>query len=197
MTPVAVPRVRQRKNAYTLFALIAVGFLGVLGLLGGVYSIVTDKGSKGPDPKTVSEDKKAPPVVEEKKAPPVVEDKNVDPDRRAAEYALSIGSLVCVNEEVAERTLANLPREAFRLTSFDGGYQNAKLTDAGLANSKDSQTLRTVSPCETEHVHDDSLAHFKGCKNLKILSLANIRGDGEGSLRIKNRRINRPIAGLM
>src|SRR5262249_38560932 len=97
-----------------------------------------------------------------------------DPDRRAAEYALSIGGSVCVNDEDAGRTAASLPRETFRLTSFGGGYQKQKLNDAGLGNFKGCKKLASPSLWETWQADDAGLAYFKDCKALKSLSLVNL-----------------------
>jgi serine/threonine protein kinase len=65
----AAPSAVSRKTYYALFGLIAVGLLGsVLALAGGLYYFVF-AGGKGPDPKTVAEENKAPPVVEDKQQP--------------------------------------------------------------------------------------------------------------------------------
>ncbi len=118
----------------------------------------------------------------------------VDPDRRAAEYVLSVGGTVRVND--AERQItaaADLPAAAFRLTScvLIGGQQltdtglasfkdcknlnylnlnNTKATDAGLAHFKDCRNLAYVFIAATQ-VTDAGLAHFKNCKNLRGLNL--------------------------
>ncbi len=80
---------------------------------------------------------------------------SADPDRRAAEYVLSIGGRVEINDVPQEITdVAALPKEPFRLTRVNL-LENKQVTDAGLA-------------------------HFQGCKSLKRLVLDGnpIRGPG-------------------
>ena len=58
---------------------------------------------------------------------------SLDPDRRAAEYVLSIGGTVRVNGNDSDiRTKADLPTGTFRLTHV-GLNQNKQVTDSGLA----------------------------------------------------------------
>ena len=143
----------------------------------GKYTVEAHKDGKVVSRKLVSVTKNGREVVRvsQEAAPDrKVAGEQKDPDRRAAEYALSVGGSVCVNDEDAERTAASLPRQAFRLTSFGGGYQNKKLTDAGLANFKGCKNLTSLSLWETEQVHDAGLAYFKDCKDLKSLFLVNI-----------------------
>jgi hypothetical protein len=94
----------------------------------------------------------------------------LDPDRQAAEYALSIGGQVRVNgEERDVNAAAGLPGKAFRLTwvSLSG---NKQVTDAGLAAFKDCKNLTWLSVRFTA-VRDAGLAHFKDCKALTGLDL--------------------------
>ena len=73
---------------------------------------------------------------------------SADPDRRAAEYVLSVGGMVWVNgQDRAIKAVADLPGEAFRLTTCLLYLSGPKVSDAGLA-------------------------HFKNCKGLAILNLA-------------------------
>lgn len=174
--PAAAARSTSRRKAP--YALIAAGALGLLVVLGGVYYIATHKTTREPKKEAVAEEKQTPPV-------PPVEDKKVDPDRRAAEYVLSVGGYICINDDPDARPTTVLPREAFRLTAFHGGYQNQKLNDAGFANFKDCKHLTVISLWETWNVHDAGLAYFKDCKNLKVLSLVNIAFTDEGIANFK------------
>ncbi len=100
-----------------------------------------------------------------KKDPP-----SLDPDRKAAEYVLSIGGVVRVNDEIEElRVVGNLPPGAFRLTWFSL-RDNKRVSDAGLANFKDCKNLTYLDVWGTQ-VGDAGLAHFKDCKNLTELIL--------------------------
>ena len=123
-----------------------------------------------------------------------------DPDRRAAEYVLSRGGMVKVNEQEQEiKAKTDLPREPFRLTSVDLGpamhqldhgltsfkgctnlvhlslianpiFESAPYTDEGLANFKDCKKLTSLH-LNGSGVTDAGLLPFQECKNLTILSL--------------------------
>ena len=83
-----------------------------------------------------------------------------DPDRAAAEYALSVGGIVQVNGEGRElKTAAELPKERFILTALNLNG-NAKVTDAGLAHFKDCKGLAYLGLGGTA-VTDAGLAHLK------------------------------------
>jgi serine/threonine protein kinase/formylglycine-generating enzyme required for sulfatase activity/Leucine-rich repeat (LRR) protein len=95
---------------------------------------------------------------------------DTDPDRDAAEYVLSIGGVVQVNDKADElRALSDLPPGAFRLT---GAFLalNQQVTDAGLARFKDCENLAHLDLNGTP-VTDAGLAHFAKCKNLASLEL--------------------------
>ncbi len=91
-------------------------------------------------------------------------------DRKAAEYALSIGGMVQVNEQDRKLdNVADLPREPFRLTTVDL-HSNQQVSDAGLANFKDCKNLTRLVLNKTK-VSDAGLANFKNCKELTYLDL--------------------------
>ena len=93
-----------------------------------------------------------------------------DPDRQAAEYVLTIGGSVSVNDEDGFlKAVADLPRGAFRLTVVFLD-DNPHLADKGLAVFKDCKNLRSLLVRGTK-VSDVGLANFKGCKNLTWLNL--------------------------
>ncbi len=94
---------------------------------------------------------------------------SLDPDRRAAEYVLSIGGAVKVNEAGQEiKAAADLPRESFRLTSIN--LWQKQTTAAGLAVFKDCKNLKELE-LHRSNVTDAGLAHFKDCKDLTFLNL--------------------------
>jgi eukaryotic-like serine/threonine-protein kinase len=118
------------------------------------------------------------------------------PDRRAAEYVISIGGIVRVNDQSRELIVAvDLPREPFRLTGVrlpnnqqvsDAGLaafkgcknvkeldvRRSRITDAGLAYFKDCQNLTQLEVSHTQ-ITDAGAAYFKGRTNLTFLSLYN------------------------
>jgi serine/threonine protein kinase len=105
-----------------------------------------------------------PQVVPEEQTPPT------DPDRRAAEYVLSIGGIVKVNGQDQEvKAGADLPREPFRLTA--ASLYNNQVTDAGLVCFKDCEGLTKLELLGTS-VSDAGLAHFKDRKDLEHLALS-------------------------
>ena len=95
-----------------------------------------------------------------------------DPDRRAAEYVLSIGGTVWVNggtvweNEPGQqiKSAADLPRESFRLTGVPLGG-NKQVTDAGLAVLRDCKNLTLLQLIDTP-LTDAGLAHLKNCGDL-------------------------------
>ena len=66
-----------------------------------------------------------------------------DPDRRAAEYVLSIGGRVCVNDGLsAIAAVAELPRGRFRLTCVDL-HVHQQVTNEGLAVVKEREPFQS------------------------------------------------------
>jgi hypothetical protein len=95
-----------------------------------------------------------------------------DPDRGAAEWVLSIGGTIKINENGSEREIksgGDLSRGTFELTVADLD-RNPKLTDAGLACFKDCKNLTALNLNNTQ-VSDAGLAYFKDCKHLTTLAL--------------------------
>ena len=92
-------------------------------------------------------------------------------DRKGAEYVLSIGGTVKVNGYKREvKAVADLPHEAFRLTSAALAH-NQQANDAGLAHLKDCKNLNEINLYGTK-VGDAGLEFFKDCKNLNVLNLS-------------------------
>jgi serine/threonine protein kinase/Leucine-rich repeat (LRR) protein len=121
---------------------------------------IVEKSAPKPDPTTT------PPKKE-----PEIKFIAGDPDRRAAEYVLSIGGHVQINDKDQWLIAAPLPKEPFRLTAVTLNL-NPKVTDAGLAHFMDCKHL-THLHLDFTQVTDVGLAYFKGCKNLTHLYLGN------------------------
>jgi predicted Zn finger-like uncharacterized protein len=117
------------------------------------------------EPLAAAPEKPAPPTLPKEETP------DLDPDRKAAEYVLSVGSLARVNDEDRDiRVATDLPKEPFRLTYVDLA-RNPKVNDTGLAAFKGCRNLTTLYLFETGPVSDIGLANFKDCKNLMTLHL--------------------------
>ena len=120
-----------------------------------------------------------------------------DPDRRAAEWVLSVGGRVWLKDQAGEIAAVNdLPTQAFQLDHINL-HGCTKVTEAGFALFKDckqvtSQHLVGASFDETWLAHfahfkeltnlnlgftnvtDAALAHFKDCKKLESLDLTHV-----------------------
>src|SRR5262249_30725449 len=100
---------------------------------------------------------------------------SVDPDRRAAEYVLSIGGGVKVDgAERLIRAAADLPGGFVALTYVDLTL-NKQVTDAGLAVFKDCRNLTILSLYGCGQITDAGMAHFKDSKALKSLYLEHVQ----------------------
>jgi len=118
----------------------------------------------------------------------------MDADRTAAEYVLSRGGWVQVNDEPRQiRVVAELPKMPFRPTvvvliesqqvnaagfaAFKGcihmlflNLENTSADDACVSFLKDCKSLKDLNLAGTR-VSDAGLAHFKGCTQLTTLKL--------------------------
>ena len=96
-----------------------------------------------------------------------------EPDRRAVEYALSIGvSKIKIRTQEAEGFIdpgLGLPKEPFQLTSVDLNG-NQQVTESGLASFKGCRNLTSLYLAGSR-VTDAGLVNFKDCKNLTVLAL--------------------------
>lgn len=94
----------------------------------------------------------------------------IAPDRRAAEYALSIGGKISIGFEGESNSIetASLPKQPFLLTHVN--FRNREVTDAGLAAFEGCKSLVSLS-LEGTAVTDAGMVHFKECKNLEYLNL--------------------------
>jgi Leucine-rich repeat (LRR) protein len=174
--PVLSPAPHKPRRRWPLA--IAAGLLFLIGgglLMQQIFLRITDKDGKTRDIELKPGDRieiveKPAPVETPPKPTPEVKVIAGDPDRSAAEYVLSIGGTVRINDE--ERyitTAANLPKEPFQLTAVSLG-RNPQVTDAGLAHFKDCKNLTQLNLDGTQ-LTDAGLAHFKDCQNLGQLTL--------------------------
>ncbi len=101
---------------------------------------------------------------------------SADPDRRAAEWVLSIGGSISIQENGQERAIGavgDLPHGAFELTVVDL-HDNPKVSDAGLVHFKDCKNL-TVLHLDNTQVSDaclDRLADYPKLTHLFITKTA-------------------------
>ena len=112
-----------------------------------------------------------------------------DPDRRAAEYVLSIGGTIGFMENGKERSItavADLPQGAFALTLLSLNW-NPKASDAGLASCKGCTNIAILNLDGTQ-VSDAGLINFKDCNNLTMLALHGTRVTDAGLALFKGSR---------
>lgn len=108
----------------------------------------------------------------------VVEPKRAaaDPERRAAEWVLSVGGIVGVRVQGVLRggikDMDDLPHETFELVVINLG-QNPSVDDTGLANLRNCRNLEQLNLYNSNLITDAGLAHLKGCGSLTHLNLFN------------------------
>ena len=108
-----------------------------------------------------------------------------DPDRKAAEYVLSIGGQVQVGGGGRNMAAAaELPRDPFRLTSV-GLKDSNQVKKTGLANFKDCHDLTFLGLFDTS-VSDEGLANFQNCTKLTFLNLSRTKISDAGLANFKN-----------
>ena len=134
------------------------------------------------DRRVVRVSREPPPAVSEKKG---IGEPTDQPDRRAADYVLSVGGTVKVagileveNNARSIRNAADLPRELFRLTGCELSSKS-QATDAGLAHFQGCKNLTQLNLAGTQAT-DAGLAHFQGCKNLTYINLSDTQATDAG-----------------
>jgi hypothetical protein len=174
----------RRKRSLLVFAaaLLAVVPLGwwLTGVLRHVQAPDTTPGVKVNDEEPAAHVASgAPARTDPVTATPGAGVKTGDPDRRAAEWVLSVGGGVRVNgQEQDIRSAAELPGEPFRLT-FASLRECKHPIEPGLAHFEGCKDL-THLDLSYNRVSDSGLAHFKGCKKLTFLELLNTGVGNEG-----------------
>jgi serine/threonine protein kinase/formylglycine-generating enzyme required for sulfatase activity len=110
-----------------------------------------------------------------------------DPDRRAAEWVLSIGGRIGIEVDRKERDIAapdRVPPQAFQLRTVRLP-DNPKVSDAGLACASGCRNLKALDLYVTK-VSDAGLAYFKDCKDLDYLSLGGTQVTDAGLANFKH-----------
>ncbi len=108
-----------------------------------------------------------------------------DPDRKAAEYVLSIGGQVQVDGRDRNiNAAAELPRDPFRLT-WVGLKDSNQVSDTGLAKFKECKNLTFLGLFDTS-VSDEGLVNFQNCTRLTFLNLSRTKISDAGLANFKN-----------
>lgn len=166
-TPVSADRPRKkpaRKPSKWPIILTGIAFLAAIGALAGV--VLWLKNPKEKESVVQNSD----PTEKLRPKTPVAKPTAGDPDRKAAEYVLSVGGSVQVNNDRRELTFAaELPKEPFVLKSVNLS-RKGRVTDAGLEVFRGCTTL-TFLDLGTTSVSDAGVANFGGCTHLSLLSL--------------------------
>jgi hypothetical protein len=111
------------------------------------------------------------------------------PERSAAEWALSIGAKIHINENGNERPIGDvgqLPQQAFELTGVNFS-KCMSLNDAELARYEACKNLKYLVLDNTS-VTDAGLAHFKNCTKLTILGVGGTIVSNAGLTHLKECR---------
>ncbi len=170
--PTPAPKAEPVRSARSPRWAIAAGLLAAVVFVAAVVVIIRDKDGKEVARIEVPKDGSVEVTPDKKggdsgKPPaPVV----ADPDRKAAEWALSINGIVRVNDEVNDiKAAADLPKEPFRLTCLIL-MSNERVDAAGLAHCKGCANL-TYLNLQFTPATDAGLAPFEGCKTVTHLAL--------------------------
>lgn len=108
-----------------------------------------------------------------------------DADRRAAEYVLSLGGVIHVNESSTPiRTSRDLPSAAIQL-KYVSFYGNKIVTDADLKAFEDCTSLWSLDLTYAA-VTNKGLPYIRSCPNLQVLNLAHTAVDDDGLAELKN-----------
>jgi len=155
-----------RKKAGSKGLWLVVGSVAVLAVAtAGVVSIIKNSGKPQAKDESAGVEKDIkPPVTPGKQPVP----KN-DPDRKAAEWVLSVGGSVRVADVPGDITVMDkLPKGRFTLASVS--VNGTGVTDEGLGNLKGLNGLTTLS-LQSTGVTDAGLTAFRGCEALTYLKL--------------------------
>lgn len=107
-----------------------------------------------------------------------------DPDRRAAEYILSISGKVHVCTPKGDEECVELPQSPFALRNANLNYNEA-VTDAGLARFDGCKNLESLTLRKTR-LTDSGLVHLRSCEQLRHIDLAETSVTNVGLSHLKN-----------
>lgn len=159
------PKLGQRNRKLSLWPVALAG--AVLLAAGATLATVMSRAGKK-EPEAVAENSE--PKEKARSGGKQLQPAETDPDRKAAEFVLSIGGSVKVNgEEQDIKTKAELPKLRFTLTGVNL-LNNKNVTDAGLASFKGCKNLIQLTLWGT-NASDEGLNYFKDCSSLEILLL--------------------------
>jgi hypothetical protein len=119
-------------------------------------------------------------------APPPVKPAAADPDRRAAEWALSLGGKVAVEADCVGRDLGpgqKLPGGDFRLVRVEL-IGNKQVTDDGLAHLEGLRHLADLNLFGTK-ISDAGMVHLRGLLSLRVLHIGNTLVTETGLVHLK------------
>jgi eukaryotic-like serine/threonine-protein kinase len=109
---------------------------------------------------------------------------SLDPNREAAEYVLSIGGMVQINEASRDlKAVSELPKETFQLTTVKLTGNN-QISDAGMVFFDDCINLKQLDLSHTR-ITDAGLAHIKDCKEMADLNVVNTKISATGFNNLK------------
>jgi serine/threonine protein kinase/WD40 repeat protein len=106
------------------------------------------------------------------------------PDRKAAEWVLSIGGKVTLGSGREVSTAKDLPAGAFRVEGINLAARNP--TAEGLVNLRGLSELKVLQLNDNLSVGDDAMPHLQGLTNLEHLQLSSTRVTGAGLAHLKN-----------
>lgn len=111
--------------------------------------------------------------------PPAVDLQSTS-DRKAAEYVLSIGGKIQINQVPQDLTsLQDLPKADFQLTSVTL-LNNSQVSEERLSVFAETQQLRRLELGGVRELTDAGLAHFGNNRQLSYLGLGSTRVSGTG-----------------
>ncbi|MBA4191508.1 MAG: hypothetical protein C0467_26310 [Planctomycetaceae bacterium] len=179
-TPATVPRERRR----WLKVALVLAFVGLAAVAadGIIVKIKNKDGTeteiKVPDGATVTVTKNDKELgkfgPEAKVATPATAS-----DRKAAEYALSLGGIVRVAGSLQIiKSPSDLPEKQFRLSEVDL-HDNSKVGDTGLGAFEGCDEI-TIIWMNGTAIGDEGLKHFKSCKKLRSIGLSDTKVSDKG-----------------
>jgi tRNA A-37 threonylcarbamoyl transferase component Bud32 len=128
-------------------------------------------------------------VIAEKVKPPGAKPTPpTDPDRRAAEYLLSVGGVVSIaagGEQFEVKSATDLPKQPFSVVVFNAS-RNPKVTDEGLAAARDCKHIAHLYVNESPHITDRGLMHFAGSTDLLQIEAYDIEMTDQGLAAFKD-----------
>ncbi len=114
-----------------------------------------------------------------------IDETDPEADRRAAEYVLSVGGAVRVDDDTTEiKSADQLPTEPFRLTAVLL-FNNQEVTDAGLAACQGCVHVTELDLGDTP-ITDEGLLNFAGIRKLTKLSLYRVAVSDAGLEAFRN-----------